>query len=185
MKIVHEEYGDNLNRLIIRDIKTYDNKSMENLGAIIKMLNMGNSFYFEFVSEDFFLEEGELVRYRREIPKYLKQNGQYEIKFELDETRFRSIGYLPINEETFNEILILWKYFETLVFFNPSNNLSWKDFNNKITRKKPHIPVIDFINNKYTNSIFLKGHDGDNLIFIYSNEFNNSLIRVVMKFVEI
>lgn len=179
MKLIHEEYGDNLNRLSIRDIKTYDDNSMENLKKIIKTLTKGDRFYFEFVREDFFLEE-ELVKYRREVPKYLKKNGQYEVKFELDEARFRSIGYLPINEETYNQILVLWKYFETLVFFNPSSSVSWQDFDKKLSRKKTEVPAIDFVKNKYTNSVFIKGHDGDNLIFIYDDDFDESSILDVM-----
>lgn len=183
MKLVHEEYGNNLNRLTIRDIKTYDDNSMENLKKIIKTLAKGDRFYFEFVREDFFLAEEELIKYRREVPQYLKENGQYEVKFELDETRFRSIGYLPVNEETYNQILALWKYFETLVFFNPSSTFSWQDFDKKFNRKKPEVPAIDFIKNKYTNSVFIKGHDGDNLVVIYDNDFDNSLIQDGMRFI--
>lgn len=75
------------------------------------------------------------MKYRREVPQYLKKNGQYEVKFELDEARFRSIGYLPINEETYNQILVLWKCFETLVFFNLSSSVSCQDFDKKFSRK--------------------------------------------------
>ncbi|WP_055666114.1 hypothetical protein [Desnuesiella massiliensis] len=181
MKLIHEEYGYNLNRLTIRDIKTYDDNSMENLKKIIKILTKGDSFYFEFVRENFFLEEEELVKYRREVPQYLKENGHYEVKFELDETRFRSIGYLPINEETYNQIIVLWKYFETLVFFNPNSTFSWQDFDKKFNRKKPEVSAIDFVKSKYANSVFIKGHDGDNLIFIYDNDFDKSLILDVMR----
>lgn len=184
MNFIDEEYGDNLKRLIIRDIKTYDDKSMRDLKAIIKMLSNSDKFYFEFVSEDFFLEEEELVKYRSKVPQYLKENGQYEVKFQLDETRFRSIGYLPINEENYNQILVLWKYFETLVFFNPSFGFSFQDFNKKYKRNKPRVPVIDFIENKYTNSVFIKGHDGDNLIFIYNNDFDNSLIKQLVEVID-
>jgi hypothetical protein len=180
MRIMFDEYEDSLYRLIIRDIKTYDDKSMENLKSIIKILTKGDRFYFEFVREDFFLEEEELVKYRSEVPQYFKENGQYEVKFKLDETRFRSIGYLTINEETYNQILILWKYFETVVFFNPISTFRWQEFDTKINREKPEIPAIDFIRNKYAHSVFIKGHDGDNLIFIYDNEFDKSLIKDVI-----
>jgi len=166
-----------MNRLTISGIKTYDNNSMENLKSIIKILTKGDKVYFEFVREDFFLEEEELVKYRNEVPQYLKLNGQYEVKFELDETRFRSIGYLPITEETYNQILVLWRYFETLVFFNPSSTFSWQNFDENFNRKKPEVPVTDFIENKYTNSVFIKGHDGDNLIFIYGDDYDYELIR--------
>lgn len=181
MKLIHKEYEDNMNKLTIKDIKTYDDSSMENLKKIIKTLTKGDRFYFEFVREDFFLEEEELIRYRREVPQYLKENGHYEVKFELDETRFHSIGYLPINEETFNQILVLWKYFETLVFFNPNPSFSWQDFDKKFSREKAEVPVIDFVKNKYTNSVFIKGHDGDNLIFIYDDDFDKSSIQDVVK----
>ncbi|KPU46360.1 hypothetical protein OXPF_00320 [Oxobacter pfennigii] len=92
MKIVHEEYGDSLNRLTIRYIKTYDYKSMENLKEIIKILSNGDKFYFQFAREDYFLEDNELLEYRNQVPQYLKQNGFYEVKYKLDETRFDSIG---------------------------------------------------------------------------------------------
>lgn len=181
MKLIHEEYGDNLNKLTIRDIKTYDDNSMKNLRKVIKTLTKGGKFYFEFVKEEFYLEEEELLKYRSKVPQYLKKNGHYEVKFELDETRFRSIGYLLINEETYNQILVLWKYFETLVFFNPSSSFSWQDFDKRFNRKKPEVPAIDFVKNKYTSSVFIKGYDGDNLVFIYDNDFDKSLIQEVMK----
>lgn len=183
LKLIHEEYGENLYKLTIRNIKTYDDNSMEKLKKVIKILTEGDKFYFEFVREDFFLEEEELVKYRREVPQYLKKNGRYEVKLELDETRFRSIGFLPTNEETYKQLLVLWKYFETLVFFNPSSTFSWQDFDKKFNRKKPEVPAIDFVKNKYTNSVFIKGHDGDNLVFIYDNDFDNSLIQDVMRFI--
>lgn len=41
------------------------------------------------------------------------------------------------------------------------------------------MPAIDFVKNKYTNSVFIKGHDGDNLIFIY-DDFDKSSILDVM-----
>ncbi|KPU42966.1 hypothetical protein OXPF_37350 [Oxobacter pfennigii] len=183
MRIIFDEYGDSLHQLNIRDIKTYDYKSMENLKEIIKILSNGDKFYFQFAREDYFLEDNELLEYRNQVPQYLKQNGFYEVKYRLDETRFDSIGYLPTNEGTYNQILILWQYFETLVFFNPSSILSWKEFGNKFDWKKPLISPFEFIEKKYTNSIFIKGHDGDNLIFIYGRDFDESLIKDVIRFI--
>lgn len=124
------------------------------------------------------------MKYRREVPQYINENGHYEVKFELDETRFRSIGYLTKNEEIYNQILVLWKYFEALVFFNPSPTFSWEDFNEKFDRKKSEITAIDFVKNKYTNSVFIKGHDGDNLIFIYNNNFDESLILDIIRYID-
>jgi hypothetical protein len=43
------------------------------------------------------------------------------------------------------------------------------------------VPAIDFVKNKYTKSVFIKGHDGDNLIFMYNDDFDKSLILDVMR----
>lgn len=183
MKISVEEHGEKLNILTISGINTCDDNSMKSLKCILKILLNGDKFFFEFVSEDFFLTRDELVKYRSEVPQYLKRNGKYEVKFKLDETRFRSIGNLPVNEETYNQILILWKYFETLVFFNPYSTYSWQDFDEKIIRRKAEVPAIDFIEKKYTDSVLIKGHDGDNLIFIYDKGYDEAVIKDVISVV--
>ena len=180
MKVVHEECGYNLYNLITKDVRTYDDKSMEDLKSIVKMLAKGDKFYFEFSREDFFAEDEDLIKYRNQIPEYFKQNGQYIVKYNVSQRQVRSIGYLPINEDTYNEILILWKYFETVVFFIPSSTLSWEDFDKKFIRKKPEVSVIDFIRKKYTNSLFAKGYNGDNLAFIYGEDYDEAIVKDVI-----
>lgn len=181
LRIMHEEYGDSLRILVIKDIRTYDKKSMENLKSILKVLINEEKLYFEFLREEFSLEEDELEKYRSEIPQYFKKNGKYEVKFALNESIFRSIGYLPVNDDTFNEMLVLWEYFENIVFFIPNSTLSWQDFNKKIARTKPEIHAVDFIRNNYAKSVLIKGYDGDNLTFIYSKDFDEKLVSNIIE----
>ncbi len=185
MRATHEEYDSNINKLIIRDIKIYDENSVTSLKEIIKKLVRGRKFYFEFVREDFFLEEHELVKYRKEVPQYFKESKDYEVKFKIDETHFRSIGCLDITEETYNQVISFWKYFETLVFFNPTSTLEWERFDKAFNRKKAEVQTIDLLENEYADSVFIKGHDGDNLIFMYNNKFDKSLILNIIKTINI
>lgn len=170
--------------LTITGIETDDDESMKKLKIIIKMLTKKDRLGFEFLREDFYLDEKELVKYRSEVPQYFKVNGQYEIKFKICEKRFRGIGYLPITEETYNQILVCWKYFEMLVFFNPGSMFSFQDFSSKYKRKNVTIPAVDFIRNKHASSVFIKDNEGDTLRIIYNyDDFDKKLITSVMEVV--
>lgn len=122
-----------------------------------------------------------MVKYRKDIPKYFNESKDYKIKLKLDETRFRSIGCLEITEEVYDKIIVFWKYFETIVFFNPASTLEWKRFDEAFNRKKAEVQTISLLDNKYTDSVFIKGHDGDNLIFMYNNDFDKSLVLNIIE----
>lgn len=166
---------------MIRDIDIDNDSIAENLKNIIKKLTKGNEYYFEFFKENFFLEDEEVQKYRIEVPEYIKQNGVYSLKKQRGEEHLESIGLLKVTDEIFDQIIKMWKYFEGLSFFNPTNTFKWKEFEKTYDNIKPELFGIGIIENNFANSVFIKGHDGDNLIFSYGSSFDQSLVNDVIK----
>ncbi len=185
MKIAQKTNNKNINVVKIVDIDVYEANDMEILKTIIKKLTKGERYFFNFRREDTdILNNDEVIRYRDEIPNHFKQNGQYEIKFSIDKTRFGSIGYLPVNEKTFEQIAIMWKYFYGMSFFSPRSSLSWQEYGKYVEKKRDEMYGFDIVQNNLADSVFIKGHDGDNLIFTYGVSYDKKLIEVIEKFVE-
>lgn len=168
--------------IIIKGIDIDDIDSAKNLKEIIKRLTIGEIYYFHFRREDtFFLTDEEIQKYRNEVPDYLYSNGKYLMKYKIDDERFDSIGLLSVNGDTYAEILTLWKYFESVTFFTPSKLLIWEKYEEIYNKIKPEQYGIGIIQNKYADSVFIKGHDGDNLIFVYGPNYDETLLREVIE----
>lgn len=171
--------------IIIKEIDIDDINSAENLKDIIKRLTIGEGYYFHFRRENnFFLTDEEIRKFRNEIPAYLNSNGKYLIKYKIDDERFDSIGFLTVNEDTYLQILVLWKYFEGVTFFSPSKLLTWEKYEEIYDKIKPEEYGIGIIQNKYADSVFIKGHDGDNLIFVYGPDYDESLVTQVIQIIK-
>lgn len=170
--------------IIIYGIDIDDIDSAENLKDIIKRLTIGEEYYFHFRREDFFLTDEEIQKFRNEVPAYLNSYGKYQIKYKIDDERFDSIGLLSVNENTYDHISLLWKYFEGVTFFSPSKFLSCEKYEEIYNKIKPIECGIGIIQNKYADSVFIKGHDGDNLIFVYGPNYDETRLREVMLDVE-
>ncbi|MDQ2088240.1 hypothetical protein RBH29_17590, partial [Herbivorax sp. ANBcel31] len=98
-----------------------DTECVKILKKIIQKLTVGEKYYFEFMrEEDDFLSFKEIEKYRIEIPKYFEQNGKYEIKSKLDESRFKTIACIPLYENVYDKIILFWKYFYGMMFFTPN-----------------------------------------------------------------
>ena len=178
--IVFKENYNNINILTIRDIDIDNDSIAEDLKNIIKKLTKGNEYYFEFFKENFFLDDEEVQKYRIEVPEYIKQNGVYTLKKKCDEEHLGSIGLLTVTDELFDQIIKMWKYFEGLSFFNPTNTFNWQKFEKIYDNIKPTLYGIGIIENHYADSVFIKGHDGDNLIFSYGSSFDQFLVNEVV-----
>ncbi|QAA33762.1 hypothetical protein [Clostridium manihotivorum] len=185
MNLLQKNIDDNVNMLIINDIDVDEYKTLEDLKLIIRYLTNGDKFYFKFNREDNdFLTDDEIVKYRNDIPKYFIENGDYKVKEKIDNERFESIGYLKVKEDTYDEIGVLWKYFYAMMFFNPNTLLTWEKYNNIYNKIEPKKYGIGIIKNKYAKSIFIKGHDGDNLIFVYDNSIKQPVINEVITMIK-
>jgi hypothetical protein len=185
MQILKKKLKNGIKMIIFKGIMINDLISAEELINIIKKLTTGEVYFYHFRSEDnFFLNDEELIKYRSKIPMYFKCNGNYQMNNKIDDERFDSIGQLEVNLNTFREIPELWKYFEGMTFFNPSKGLTWEEYRQIYNKLKPEEYGIGIIQSGYTDSVFIKGHDQDNLIFVYSSDFNNKLLDDVIQSVK-
>lgn len=181
MQALRENIKKDINMITIRNIDTENENDLDNLKMIIKKLTQGNQYYFEYWRENFILEEEELIKYRDEVPEYINQNGIYVLKRKADKEHLESIGCLKVTEEIYDQIIKMWNYFEGLSFFNPTPKLSWQEFETSYSKIRPVQYGIGFVKQKYANSVFTKGPDGDHLIFIYGKDFNHALVEEVFK----
>ncbi|MEQ8199283.1 MAG: hypothetical protein ABRQ27_14990, partial [Clostridiaceae bacterium] len=166
---------------IIKGIDIDDSDSAQKLKDIIKRLTIGKVYYFHFQRENnFFLTDAEIQKFRNEIPQYLSSNGKYLIKYKIDDERFDSIGQLWVNEDTYAEILLLWRYFEGVTFFSPNEIFVWGNYEKIYDKIIPEEYGIGIIQNKYADSVFIKGHDGDNLIFVYGPDYDEDLVTQII-----
>ncbi len=156
--------------LIIEDFDlSSDGKDINQIISILKILIDGKQLYFNFRREEDFLDEKELLNYRHYIPEYFIKNGEYKVIYKIDQTHFDSIGLLPVIDSTFDFLIELWNYFWSMCFFVPKETLDWEGFlyySRKNTRDKNGLKLLD----SFTDAVFLKGHDGDNLIINYLND---------------
>lgn len=179
MKVKHEKITNNIKMLMIMDIDIEDNQDEKKLIMILSKLTRGEKYYFQFRREDDdFLSYEEIIKYRYEIPQYFQI---YEIKELTDERRFDSIGCLTMDKHIYKQIIIFWKYFYGLLFFNPVTSFSWHEYSNIWNKIKPELYGIGIIQNNYANSVFIKGHDGDNLIFAYGPNYEETIVNEVVE----
>lgn len=115
------------------------------------------------------------------MPEFIKQNGLYSLKKQRGEEHLESIGLIKVTDKIFDQIIKMWKFFEGLLFYNPTNTLNWQKFERTYYSIKPELYGIGIIEKNYANSVFIKGHDGDNLIFSYGSSFDHSLVNDVVK----
>lgn len=168
--------------IIIQGFEIEDPDCSGKLRNIVRKLTIGEVYYFHFRREDsFFLTDGEVKKYRKEIPDYLKSNGEYVVKRKIDDERFDSIAYLKVTEDTYEKVFVLWKYFDGMTFFSPTNLLSWKEFGEIYDKIKPEEYGIGIIQKGYADSLFIKGDDGDNLIFVYNTDLFSKITDEVLK----
>lgn len=180
MKISCKHIDKYIDMLLIKEF-SLDTNSNINFITILKKLTIGESYYCEFSRENFFLNEDEAIKYRSEIPNYLDENGVYIVKEKRDEECFKSICKLTLNENTYKYMPSIWKYFENVMFFTPTSQLSWQAYEKIYNKIKPELYGIGLIQKKYANSVFLKDHDGDNLIFAYGYDYPRSLLQETIK----
>ncbi|EYE87576.1 hypothetical protein Q428_12460 [Fervidicella metallireducens AeB] len=184
MKVLKKDIKKGINILTIGyfDIDNYCDA--DKLKTIIKKLTQENQYYFECYGESFFLEEEEILKYRTEIPKYIKENGIYKLKRKCGEEHEESIGGLKITEEIYDQIIMMWDYFEVIEFFNPTSTLNWEKFEETYYKIRPVEYGIGLVKKNYANAVFTKGHDGDNLIFVYGPDYDESLVTQVIQIIE-
>jgi hypothetical protein len=181
MKVLKENIKNGISILIIGDIDIDNDNDVENLKTIIKKLTQGTQYYFHCFRESFFLEEEEIIKYRNEIPEYINQNGLYKLIRADGKEHLESIVFLYETQEIYDQIIMMWNYFEELLFFNPNNVLNWQQFEESYYKIRPVQYGIGFIKQNYANAVFTKGHDGDNLIFVYGENYNRVLVEEVIK----
>lgn len=181
MKVLKDDIKNGINILIIDEIDIDNHSDVENLKAIIKKLTQGTQYFFQCFRESFFLEEEEIIKYRNEIPEYISQNGTYNLIRKGGKEHLESIGCLNETQEIYDQIIMMWNYFEELLFFNPTSVLNWKQFEKIYCKIRPVQYGMGFVKQNFANAVFTKGHDGDNLIFAYGENFNRVLVEEVVK----
>lgn len=117
----------------------------------------------------------EINRCRIELPGFFRQHGYYEVVKKLDESRFDSFGCLNVNESTYQKIPEFWRYFFGMAFFVPRKPLETIRADLIKISRRPY--GVDIIINEFADSVFIKGHDGDHLIFVYGPDYDKTLLR--------
>lgn len=170
--IVKTEQKGMVNTLFIGIFDIYDSDDdRRDLVELITKLSKGKFFFYSFRrEEDIFLTYDELVHYRSYIPQYFESRGKYQILRKRDETMFDSYGMLPVNDFSILFTLNCWQYFWSMSFFCPSDNFSWENYLSKYNDLSKDLYGIKQITNGYSDSIFIRGHDGESLIFSYHIE---------------
>lgn len=125
----------------------------------------------------FFLEKEELIKLRYEIPKFFPTDNPLKT-YKTNDEHFDSIGFLPVNDQTFTKIIYFWDYYEGLTFFTP------KDVDKELFKKsyiiKPQVDGEGFIVANYAESVFNKGHDTDSLVFSYGPDYDDHNLNIVL-----
>ena len=166
-KVYKKSINENIQSLLFKKFDTYFNEDdSKKLMNILENLTTGKVFYFYFFREELFLDDDEIEYCRTYIPKYLKKNGDYKILNQKDASRFESVGMMPINKDLFPFLIKMWNYFYKIVFFSPKK-LSWTDFIKIASENNKDLNEVNFLESGYADSFFIKGHDGDYLIFYY------------------
>lgn len=158
------------------DIETAESKEL--LKTIISLLTSGIEYYFHFSNEDsFFLEDDELVKCRHDVPNQFSSDN-YLVPFKIDDEHFDSIGFLPVNNQTYEKILDFWNYFEGMTFFTP------KDVSKELFKKsykiEPKENGVGYLDSNYAESVFNKGHDRDSLVFSYTPTYDDQSLKVIL-----
>jgi len=157
----------NIIMITIGDIDFIDPRQCNKILEIIISLTNGNKYFFELNSEDHdFFDDEELNFYRVNIPDFFNKNGTYIIKEYLDEVRYGAIACLPTQSYTYEMIINIWKYYYGVCFFVPSEGVDWTTFDNTYRKVLPELWGVGFLEHGFTDALFIKGHDGDNLIFV-------------------
>lgn len=147
--------SDTIRKLEIIDIDIDNKSDYIALINIIQYLTNGNNYFFNLFREDqSFFEDDELIMYRNFLPSYFEKNGDYVCIERIDNERFKCIGTLPVCCETFDHLIIIWKYYYGLSFFEPNNYLSWNDY--KLYKVKSEIDGLNCIMKKSHSLSLLK-----------------------------
>lgn len=177
-----EKIAEDIEMATINGIDINSQKSMAKLKATLELLTTGDTFFCRFSRENFFLDESDILKYRSEVPGYLRKNGIYKVISKRDEERFGSICKIPVNQNNYQILLKSWMYFEYMSFFSPNCLLEWSRYEVIFDKIEPEQYGIGLIQKGFTDSVFIKGYDGDHLIFSYGRNSNKELIaRALVK----
>ena len=165
--------------LVLDEIDVDDEKNFAKVLELLNLLSLKNQYYLELTrADDFLCSESEFEYYKTHLPDFIKNNGKYLVKNRKDDKRFGAIAYLPVNEVILSEFQHIWRYYLSVLFFNPHSTFLWDDFDIKYKKIKPELYGIGYIQNNMTYMTFTKGHDGDNLIITFNTaKFNIEKVK--------
>ena len=135
-------------------------------GILGTLFQKGEPIFFLCWREDDFLSHPDRLKLRESIPEYFIENGKYALIEKGDEERHACCAMLPLNDSTLDCILNLWRYYQSLDFFTPSEELRWERL--VLQARKSFKKHFNFgVETNHWNFICTKGYDGDMLIVTY------------------
>lgn len=148
----------------------YDANQLKNVYRSLFFNN--DMLYFSFRREENLTNVKELKILRRKMLETFKNEGEYVVLKQLDETRFDSVAKVVVKGSTFDFLFDLWNYFYSCTFFIPRDGFSFSDyidFQKRINFEDKGGEKL--IRSGYTDFECIKGLGGDSLIISYRKDY--------------
>lgn len=164
-------------------------ETMLKCSVITESFAVGEEFYFGFFRTDGFNLTGEeFLKYDEEIPRYLLENGRYELithsiskkNKEKLISGYHAVASLPVNDMTYSMLPILFNYHLETTFFCP--NIEWEEFVQSFRDYMKH-GAAGYVMNGFTDFLFTYVDSGD--FSVYFNPKLHDITHVYQKIAEI
>lgn len=173
-ELISRKINNDISLIIIEHFNIeswYDTNVLKNIFK--SLFSNEETIFFSFRREEDLTDERRLKQLKGSIFETFKKAGDYVILKKLDESRFDSVARISINDDVYELLIDIWKYFYSCAFFKPLPGLSFSDF---IDFQKS-IKFIDkggekLISNNYSNFECIKGLGGDHLLISYKNNYS-------------
>ena len=150
---------------------------------IMRTFTKGTIYCFEFFRESGFniYNQAILLNYRKSIPEYFEENGNFYIQYykklppKRFDSRFRAAGQLVINDETYEMISKFFNYYMDAVVFVPHKNLSWEMFVEDF-KKHPMERAERYIRNGFTDLVFVHTDDSDFIVCFDMKKYDEKTV---------
>ncbi|MBB6369653.1 hypothetical protein [Chryseobacterium shigense] len=159
--------------LFIDDFNISDWDDLSQVKNIYKSLFLkGDTLFFSFRREENLTDGEELKKLRAKILDTFNNEGEYIILRQLDDTRFDSIARIVINDNTYNFLFDIWKYFYSCTFFVPSKDLTLSDYGNFQKKNRFEDKANEkLLDHHFADVTCIKGLGGDNMIISYNSDY--------------
>lgn len=140
--------------------------------VINKIFETGDEIFFYFRREESLTDEEELEVLRESVFKKITEQGRLLFLNKIDQSRFEGIATIKFDcSDTPNFIVDAWKYFYSLDFFKPINDLSFEEYEDYLEVNGVNdIDGLKLLRNRLTDCICIKGLGADHLVISYKSE---------------